>query len=139
MAFNFAERISVLVTAAVALATFAPAIALSQSTPSNPGRADVLNLTPEQLQQIGQIYINTQQQMEAVLTPEQRSRFRQAIQSGQNPRAAILSLNLRPEQLNRIRSIDQNFQQQVQVKIRIPLTPEQFQRLQNQFQQQRNR
>lgn len=147
MAFNFDRPISLLATASVALATFAPGIALSQSTPSNsrpaaqpatPSNrpaADVLNLTPEQLQQIRQISLNIQQQIEAVLTPEQRNKLNQAIESGQNPRAAILSLNLREEQVNRIRSINQTFNQQV----RGVLTPEQLQRLQNQVQQQQNR
>lgn len=146
MAFKFAKRVSVFATA-VALATLVPTIAFSQTSqpnsrpnaqptsPSNRGTSiqDALNLSQEQIQQIRQIYITTQQAIEGVLTPEQRNKFAQAVQAGQNPRAAIQSLGLREEQINRIRSINETFSQQV----RGVLTAEQLQRLQNQVQQNR--
>lgn len=145
MAFNFAKRISIVGTT-VALATLVPGIAFSQTStpntrpaqPTNPSNRpasieEALNLTPQQVQQIRDILVKRQEQIEAVLTPQQRNSFTQAVQAGQNPGLALRSLNLETEKIARIRSIVETSNQQ----IKGVLTPEQLQRLQNQVQQNR--
>ena len=145
MAFNFAKRISIVGTT-VALATLVPGIAFSQpstpntpntrpATPANPSNRppsieEALKLTPQQVQQIRDILVKRQEQIEAVLTPAQRSSFTQAVQAGQNPGLVLRSFNLETEKIARIRSIVQSSNE----NIKNVLTPEQLQLLQNQVQ-----
>ncbi len=144
MAFNSAQRVFLLAST-VALATLIPSVAFSQSGAPNPSPSaqptgstqqgqslrQVLNLTPQQIEKIREVYIDTKQQIEGVLTTEQQNKYKEAIEAGQNEGAAIASVNLTQEQVNRIRSINQNFNNQ----IRGLLTEEQLQRLQNQVRQ----
>ncbi|HAZ47586.1 MAG TPA: hypothetical protein DDW76_11995 [Cyanobacteria bacterium UBA11369] len=144
MAFSLAKCVSIVATA-VALTTVVPGVAYSQSanpgatprpaqnqpaSPSNrPAGEAELNLSAQQRERIQSILVSRQQQIEAVLTKEQRDRIVQAQSSGQQITAQ--TLNLTTEQINRIRQIVQSSNDQ----IRQVLTPEQIQRLQNQSNQ----
>ncbi|MFB2975481.1 hypothetical protein [Microseira sp. BLCC-F43] len=142
MAFSLAKCVSIVATA-VALTTVVPGVAYSQSanpsaaprpaenqpaTPSNRPSAgqQELNLSAQQRERIQSILVNRQQQIEAVLTKEQRDTIVEAQRSGQQITAQ--TLNLTPDQINRIRQIVQSSNDQ----IKQVLTPEQIQQLQNQ-------
>ncbi len=145
MAFSLAKCVSIVATA-VALTTVVPGVAYSQSAnpgaaprpaqnqPSSPsnrpsaGQQD-LNLSAQQRERIQSILVTRQQQIEAVLTKEQRDRIVEAQRSGQQITAQ--TLNLTPDQINRIRQIVQTSNEQ----IKQVLTPEQIQQLQNQSSQ----
>lgn len=145
MAFSLAKCVSIVATA-VALTTVVPGVAYSQS--ANPGAAprpaqtqpgspsnrpsagqQDLNLSAQQRERIQSILVTRQQQIEAVLTKEQRDRIVEAQRSGQQITAQ--TLNLTPDQINRIRQIVQTSNEQ----IKQVLTPEQIQQLQNQSSQ----
>ena len=143
MAFNSAKSISS-IAIALALATFAPSVAFSQSanpaatpspatgqpaSPSNrpsSGQQGGLNLTPQQRERIQAILTNRQRQIEAILTQEQRTRVEQAQRSGQD--ISVQSLNLTENQIARIRSIIQTSNDQ----IKGVLTAEQLRQLETQ-------
>jgi periplasmic protein CpxP/Spy len=141
MASSLAKCVSIVATA-VALATAVPSVAYSQSTnpdaaprpaqnqpasPSNrPSAGQDLNLSTQQRERIQSILVNRQQQIEAVLTKEQRDRIVEAQRSGQQ--ISPQTLNLTSDQINRIRQIVQSSNDQ----IKQVLTPEQIQQLQNQ-------
>ena len=110
-----------------------PALAYAQNSPrlDRPARPQ-LNLTEAQRQQMQKIRENTQQQMQAVLTPEQRARLESARQAGQSPKSVMRSLNLTPEQQERLRAIRQRAREQ---RLAV-LTPEQRAQLE-QFRQNR--
>lgn len=142
MALSIAKRISIVATA-VALATLIHGNAFAQSAnpgatppqtrtqPSNPSNRpssgqDDLNLSDEQKKAIESILVKRQQDIEAVLTQEQRNRVAQAQRSGEQ--ISPQTLNLQPEQIARIRDIIASSNNQ----IKQVLTPEQLQQLQNQ-------
>ncbi len=78
--------------------------------------AQELNLTPEQQAQIRQIREASKQQMQSVLTAEQRTQLETARQQGQRPR-----LNLSEQQRQQMQQIRESTKQ----KIEAVLTPEQ--------------
>lgn len=144
MAFSLAKCVSIVATA-VALTTVVPGVAYSQSanpgaaprpaqnqpaSPSNrPAGEPELNLSAQQRERIQSILVSRQQQIEAVLTKEQRDRIVEAQRSGQQITAQ--TLNLTSDQINQIRRIVQSSNEQ----IKQVLTQEQIQRLQNQSNQ----
>jgi len=97
----------------------------SYAQPLRPNPADTsrprLNLSDAQKEQMRALKQKTRQQVEAVLTPEQRSQLQSAIQNGQSPREAMRSLNLTDAQREQIRAIRESSRQQ---RLAI-LTPEQ--------------
>ncbi|HAX78431.1 MAG TPA: hypothetical protein DCY88_22040 [Cyanobacteria bacterium UBA11372] len=145
MAFGLAKCVSIVATA-VALTTVVPGVAYSQSAnpgaaprpaenqparPSNrpPAGPQELNFTPQQRERIQAILVNREQQIDAVLTKEQRDRIQAARRSRQQITEQML--NLTPDQMTRIREIFQSSFEQ----IKEVLTPEQLQQLQNQSSQ----
>jgi periplasmic protein CpxP/Spy len=90
-----------------------------------------LDLTDAQKTQLQQIKASTRQQMEAVLTPEQKAQLLQAKRNRQRP-----NLNLSDAQKSQMQSIYENSMRQMNAV----LTPEQQQKLQalrQQWQQKR--
>ncbi|CAN1212996.1 hypothetical protein TUMEXPCC7403_22525 [Tumidithrix helvetica PCC 7403] len=95
----------------------------SQTTTQKHHRGDAwkqLNLTDAQKQQLKTLHENTKQQMQSVLTDDQRAKLAAAIQSGDR-KGAWKSLNLTTEQKQKIRDIRKSSKEQ---SLAI-LTPEQ--------------
>ncbi len=90
------------------------------------GRWAALNLTQEQRDQMAQIRQQTRSQIEALLTPEQRDKFKAAMESKQGRRAAIAAMNLSDAQKTQMRAIKES----AKSKIDAILTQEQRQQLQ---------
>ncbi len=84
-----------------------------------------LNLTDAQKQQLKTIHENAKQQVEGVLTDDQRAKLADAIQSG-NKKGAMRSLNLTADQKQKIRDINKSVKEQSLAV----LTPEQRNQLQ---------
>ena len=106
------------------------AVAQSVNQPQRGTRFERLNLTDAQKAQMRQIRESTRQQIEAILTPEQKAQMATARQQRQRP-----NLNLTDEQKARIRTIRQNAQSQIEAM----LTPEQKQQLQQLRQERQQR
>ncbi|MEE3715669.1 Spy/CpxP family protein refolding chaperone [Tumidithrix elongata RA019] len=94
--------------------------AQSSSTPSSQtttqqhhrgGGWKQLNLTDAQKQQLKTLHENTKQQVQAVLTDDQRAKLAAAIQSGDR-KGAWKSLNLTTEQKQKIRDIRKSSKEQ---------------------------
>jgi protein CpxP len=84
-----------------------------------------LDLTSEQQSQIAQISQNSRQEIDRILTSEQKSQLQSAIASGQKPREAMKSLNLTSEQKQKMKAVRRSQRE----KIASILTPEQKQKL----------
>jgi Spy/CpxP family protein refolding chaperone len=95
----------------------------AQAAPSGPS----LNLSTEQKQKIQAIMQGSANQIMAVLTPEQKTKLKQAADAKQPPDAVTAALNLTTEQKNKIQAI----QVQEEKQIKAVLTPEQIKILQN--------
>jgi|SRR5579883_1865884 Spy/CpxP family protein refolding chaperone len=85
-----------------------------------------LNLTDAQKEQIKQIHESAKEQIDAILTQDQKDQLQQARQQHTRP-----SLNLSDEQKAQIKKIRQDAQSQIEAL----LTPEQQQQLQQWHQQ----
>jgi periplasmic protein CpxP/Spy len=85
-----------------------------------------LDLTSEQQSQITQISQNSRQEIDRILTSEQKSQLQNAIASGQKPREAMKSLNLTSEQKENMKTIMKSQREQISSV----LTPEQKEKLQ---------
>lgn len=147
MNFNFTsiwQRVSVskglpLLAGVVSLALSAAAVpaVLAQANPTaNPdgpggpgGRGDCmqsrLNLTEEQQAQVDSIRQSQREQMDAILTADQRSRLETARANQENPREVFESLNLTDAQREQMRAIHESAREQIEAI----LTPEQLQQL----------
>ena len=105
----------------------APAIAQTNPPPPPPPRQqNWLNLTPEQQAKMQQIRQAEREQMNSILTAEQRSILETARQNRQNPRQVFESLNLTDEQKTRIQQVRRSSREQMDAI----LTPEQRQLMQ---------
>ncbi len=93
--------------------------------------AQELSLTPEQRERIRQIRESAKQQMQAILTPEQRAQLETARQQGQRPQR----LNLTEQQRQQMQQIRESTRQQVEAV----LTPEQRARAEQLRQQRQQR
>lgn len=101
-------------------------------TPQRRGFWSELNLTPEQRQRIAQIRANARQQMQQVLTPEQRRLWQQAQNQPPGERRKFMkALNLTEAQKEQMRLIRANTRRQIEAV----LTPEQRQQLEARRQQ----
>ncbi|NJK34743.1 MAG: P pilus assembly/Cpx signaling pathway, periplasmic inhibitor/zinc-resistance associated protein [Oscillatoriales cyanobacterium SM2_2_1] len=80
------------------------------------GLGQKLNLTDAQKQQMRSIRENTRQQIQAILSPEQRSQLQTAMSSGdrQARRGIWQRLNLTDAQKQQVRTIRENSRQQIQ-------------------------
>ncbi len=85
-----------------------------------------LGLTDAQKTQLRSIKDSAKQEIQQILTPEQRQQYENAIQSGQNKRQAFASLNLTEQQKTQIKEI----KDAKKAEIEAVLTPEQKQQLQ---------
>lgn len=129
--FSFADR---------ANADRANLVAQDSTTPNNKpegmrgrrggGWANIPGLTDAQKQQIQQIHQSTRQQMDAVLTSEQREQIRTAREQRQRP-----NLNLSDDQKARMRTIREDAKRRMEAV----LTPEQRQQLEQMRQQRQQR
>lgn len=106
---------------------------LAQTPPDAPPRGpermqwkQKLNLTPEQQSQMARIRQSTRQQIDNILTAEQKAKLQAAQQNRSNRREAFRTLNLTTEQRTQMRTILQSSRQQMDAI----LTPEQRQQLQ---------
>jgi periplasmic protein CpxP/Spy len=84
-------------------------------------RADKLNLTTEQKTKIEQLRTSTSNQIDAVLTPEQRQKFAQIKSQRQANRQSANGMNLTAEQKNKLKAI----RQANKVQFKAMLTPAQ--------------
>ena len=80
-----------------------------------------ISLTQEQQTQLEQLSQQTLPELENVLTPEQQTEFRAAVEEGKGVRVALLSLKLSAEQNKQLRSIFQS----ARTQITKTLTPQQ--------------
>lgn len=91
-----------------------------------------LNLTPEQQEKMRAIKQSSREQIDNILTAEQKAQLETAKQNGENPRQAFKSLNLTTEQRSQMQAIKRSTREQMDAV----LTPEQRQQMQ-QYKQQR--
>jgi periplasmic protein CpxP/Spy len=85
-----------------------------------------LGLTDAQKTELRSIKDSAKQQIQQILTPEQRQQYDNAIKSGQNKRQAFASLNITEQQKTQIKEIKDAKKAQIEAL----LTPEQKQQLQ---------
>jgi len=116
------SQLSILAINTIAVIFLAPAIAFSQ--PERPNRLQP-NLTEAQKQQMQSLRASTRTQINAVLTPMQKTQLESAIKSGTRPQAAMQALNLSKDQKSKMRVIRESIKTQRQAL----LTPEQRQQL----------
>jgi len=123
------------VSLSLSAATITPAFAQSTTpTPSTEQpqwhRQNKLNLTAEQQQKMQQIRQASRQQIDAILTADQKAQLQAAKPQQGKYRRGFASLNLTPDQKSKIQAVMQSSKQQMDAI----LTPEQRQQLQ-QFEQ----
>ncbi len=129
---------------AIALSYAAPMLPVVAQVPTPPAGQDQkrgvnLNLTDDQKAQLKQIRESSRSQIDAILTPEQKTQLeaakqqRQAGQQGQKPRGMWAALNLTADQKAQIKAIRQDAKQ----KMDAVLTAEQRQQLEQARQQKR--
>lgn len=99
-------------------ATTIPAAFAQSTTPPEPPpppleQQNWLNLTPEQQEKMKQIREAERQQMDSILTAEQKARLQAAREKRENPRQAFESLNLTAEQKTKIQQVHRASRQQM--------------------------
>ena len=124
----------------LSLAHIPAALAQSNVPPAPPSAGDErgskqrqnwLNLTPEQKEQMQRIKESSRQEMENVLTSEQKARLEAARANRENPRRVFESLNLTEDQKAQMQQIREASKQQMDAI----LTPEQRQQMEQRRQQ----
>jgi periplasmic protein CpxP/Spy len=105
--------------ATTALVVFPMSLVLAQPTTpgteqTSPRKSQWDNLSPEQQAQIKQIKQSSRAQIDAILTPEQRSQVEAARSRGEMPKQFINTLNLTETQKTQIQAIRQQSRQQIQ-------------------------
>lgn len=120
---------------ALAIAPMLPAVAQSGPQPVGPNQTRPyhslkLNLSNEQKARLKEIRESTRAKIEAVLTDEQKTQLRTAMQQQGKDRQAFRNLNLTDDQQAKIRAIRQESRKQMDEV----LTPEQRAQLQQQRQ-----
>ncbi|MDJ0773143.1 MAG: P pilus assembly/Cpx signaling pathway, periplasmic inhibitor/zinc-resistance associated protein [Mastigocoleus sp. MO_167.B18] len=101
-------------------------ILVAQVQTEIPPRFEKLNLTDKQKSQMTEIIQQGREDIEEILTPEQKQKFKRTIANGQRNRKAMRSLNLNEEQKDQIREIMESQRSEVEAI----LTDEQKQQLQ---------
>lgn len=104
---------------------------VAQAQTQRPSQWLELNLTQTQKDQIAQIRKQVREQIQSMITPEQRDKFKAAMQSDQGIRAAIEAMNLSDTQKTQLRTLKDT----VKPKIQAILTTEQRQQLQKKLQE----
>jgi Spy/CpxP family protein refolding chaperone len=105
----------------------APASTSAPAGQTAPATGPSLNLSADQKQKIQAIMQGSANQIMAVLTPEQKTKLKQAADTKQSPQAVTAALNLTTDQKSKIQSI----QVEEEKKIKAVLTPDQIKILQN--------
>jgi len=93
-------------------------------TPSHHGRGEFfasLGLSDSQKAQIKQIHSSTREQIQQIITPEQKQAFKTAMQNHQGFKAARQAMNLTDEQKSQLKQVWQSSHDQIQAV----LTPSQ--------------
>lgn len=96
-----------------------------------------LNLTQEQKDKIAQIRKDAREQMKGIITQEQRDKYKAAMQSNQNRRAAYAAMNLSEAQKTKLKQIKQSTKSQIEA-ILTPAQRQQLQQKRQELRQQRN-
>lgn len=112
----------------LAISAVAIPTALAQAGAAGPGRRpdlSELNLTEEQQAQIDSIRATERQQMDAILTADQKARLETARTNQENPRQVFETLNLTDDQRAQMRTIHASAREQMDAT----LTAEQRQQL----------
>ncbi|MGL5804159.1 MAG: Spy/CpxP family protein refolding chaperone [Xenococcaceae cyanobacterium] len=99
-----------------------------QPSQERTSRMEKIGLTTEQKDRVAQIRNNTRQQIEGILTDEQKSQYQNEIAAGKKPREAMRSANLSAEQKEKIKGMMRSQREQISQL----LTPEQKQKLREQ-------
>ncbi|WP_052754501.1 hypothetical protein [Calothrix sp. 336/3] len=84
-----------------------------------------VEFTPQQEAQFTQIRLQTRNQIQNILTEQQREEFKAAIARGEGVRKAIANLNLSPEQKTQLQELFKS----VHTQVANTLTPEQKQQI----------
>ena len=115
------KPLPLLTSAVVALSVATVSPAFAQSTiPAAPTRRDQvhrqnkLNLTKEQQQQMERIRQSSREQMDKILTSEQKARLKTATERGENPRQVFASLNLTAKQRAKMQEVSRSSRQQIE-------------------------
>lgn len=134
-----------LIAGAIALSlTATPFAVKAETTSSSPlvvaqvrqkGQYQNLGLTDAQKAQMAEINRNAREQMNNILTPEQREQLKTAMQNRQGKRNAFDSLNLTDDQKTQLRAIRESKKTQMEAV----LTDEQKQQLQKFREERRER
>ena len=124
-------KLLLLLAGTLSLTLSAPMMTAAQAqtnppTAPPPRQHNWLNLTPEQQAKMQQIRQAEREQMNNILTAEQRATLQTARQNRQNPRNVFESLNLTDEQKTRIEQVRRRSREQMDAI----LTPEQRQQMQ---------
>jgi ribonuclease HII len=90
------------------------AMAVPAAAQACTGQKNNQQLTPQQRSQMEQLKRNTEQELNAILTPAQQQQFQNAKASGQGMRAALASLNLSPQQETQVQQLMESKKQQKQ-------------------------
>lgn len=115
------------VSLALSAAMMPVAFAQTNAPAAPPSRQqNWLNLTPEQQTKMQQIRQAEREQINSILTTEQRGILENARQNRQNPRQVFESLNLTDEQKTRLEQVRRRSREQMDAI----LTPEQRQQMQ---------
>jgi periplasmic protein CpxP/Spy len=86
---------------------------LAQSQPTKPPQGGI-QLTPQQQTKIEQIRGNVRKQIEQVLTQDQRTQIKTAMEAGKPPREAFGALKFSPQQQTQLQQIMVSSQQQME-------------------------
>lgn len=127
-----AGAVSLSLAVATVLPAFAQANTPAPTESSELRKQNMLNLTPEQREKMQQIKQSSREQIDNILTAEQKAQLETAKQNGENPRQTFKSLNLTAEQRSQMKEIKRSSKEQMDAI----LTPEQRQQMQ-QYKQQR--
>lgn len=126
---NWISSSKLLPLALILSATTIWAVFAQSTTPPEPPpleQQNWLNLTPEQQAKMKQIWEAERQQMDNILTAEQKARLQAAREKREDPRQVFESLNLTTEQKAKIQEVHRASRQQMDAI----LTPQQRQLLQ---------
>jgi len=98
---------------------------VSNQSSSGTSLTEQLKLTDKQKNEIRAIRANRTKQINAVLTPDQKTKFEQARKSGKTLSEALKDLNLKPDQKTKILAIAKTSADNIKSK----LTPDQLKQL----------
>lgn len=115
------KKLSFLAGAIAVAFSITPLAANAQTKPNAPQRvaqvrppsAEDLKLTKEQETQIGQILAQRSNQMQSVLTPEQRKKIQTDLQAGKKPQQVLQEIKFTKEQQTQLGKIMKRSDEQI--------------------------